>query len=101
MADRPKSRRRLELPGVYNMRDIGGYATADGRLTRWRTLVRSDTLHRLSPASQKTLIDYGIRTVVDLRTTRETLVEPNVFSGSSKVSASYSICGAHWNHLLP
>ena len=76
----------LDLPGVYNMRDIGGYATKDGRLTRWRTLVRSDSLHRLSTESQQTLVDYGIRTVIDLRTTQETLEEPNVFSGSSKVS---------------
>ena len=76
----------LDLPGVYNMRDVGGYATEDGRLTRWRTLVRADSLHRLSPVSQKTLIEYGIRTVIDLRRAKEILDEPDVFSGSSKVS---------------
>ena len=76
----------LDLPGVYNMRDIGGYATEDGRLTRRRTLVRADSLHRLSPISQQALIDYGIRTVIDLRRTQEILDEPDVFSGSSKVS---------------
>ena len=86
MNDPLHSRRRLDLPGLYNMRDVGGYATEDGRVTRWRTLVRSNSPHRLSPASQQTLIDYGIRTVIDLRTTDETLEEPDVFSGSSKVS---------------
>ena len=86
MTDLPQSKRKLDLPGVHNMRDIGGYATEDGRLSRWRTLVRSDNLHRLPPESQQTLIDYGIRTVIDLRRTRETLDEPDVFAGSSKVS---------------
>ena len=77
---------RLDLPGVYNMRDIGGYATKDGRLTRRRTLVRSDNLNQLSTVSQQSLINYGIRTVIDLRTIRETLDESDVFAGSSKVS---------------
>jgi protein-tyrosine phosphatase len=40
----------------------------------------------LSPISQQALIDYGIRTVIDLRRTQEILDEPDVFSGSSKVS---------------
>ena len=36
------------LPGTYNVRDVGGYATRDGRVVRWRTLFRADSLHRLT-----------------------------------------------------
>ena len=78
--------RHLEVEGTYNVRDLGGYGTSDGRRTRWQTLVRADSLHRVPPAYQAALIDYGIRTVIDLRTTAETLAEPNVFSASPNVS---------------
>ncbi|MBL8118134.1 MAG: tyrosine-protein phosphatase, partial [Anaerolineae bacterium] len=30
--------RYIALEGAYNVRDIGGYPTHDGRQTRWRTL---------------------------------------------------------------
>ena len=41
--------RRLDLAGTYNLRDTGGYRTLDGRTTRWRTFLRSDSLHRVPP----------------------------------------------------
>ena len=78
--------RRLELEGAYNVRDLGGYETVDGRSSRWRRFLRADSLHRLSPASQAKLVDYGVRTAVDLRRTDETEVEPNVFVGSAEVA---------------
>ena len=84
MTDTQEPGRRIELPGVYNMRDIGGYQTEDGQHTRWRTFVRADSLHRLSSKSQEELIDLGIRSVIDLRQTTETISEPDVFYGSSK-----------------
>jgi protein-tyrosine phosphatase len=74
------------LAGLRNLRDVGGYATGDGRVTRWRTLFRADALHRLPPASQAELLDqYRIRTVVDLRWPDELLVAPNVFVDSDRV----------------
>ena len=79
-------RRHLEIEGTYNVRDVGGYRTLDGRRTRWKTFLRADDLHGLPPASQRTLIDYGIRTVIDLRTPSETEQAPNVFAGSPEVA---------------
>ena len=38
MIKHPK--RHLILPGVQNLRDLGGYPTADGKLTRWRRVLR-------------------------------------------------------------
>lgn len=57
--------RHLPLEGSYNIRDIGGYLTADGYQTRWKTILRSDSLHRLTPASQQALIEYGIKVEED------------------------------------
>jgi hypothetical protein len=59
--------------------------TADGRRTLWGTFLRADGLHQLTPASQDTLIDYGVRTVVDLRLTRELNLQPDVFADRPEV----------------
>lgn len=78
--------RRLNLECAYNVRDVGGYPTANGRAVRWRTLLRADALHRLSQADQETLLSYGIRTIVDLRHDTEVESAPNVFAHGSAVS---------------
>lgn len=78
--------RHLPLAGTYNVRDIGGYATHAGRTIRWRTCFRADSLHRLEPEAQKTLLDHGVRTVIDLRRSDEIEAAPNVFAGSSSVT---------------
>jgi protein-tyrosine phosphatase len=64
--------RRIAIAGGYNLRDIGGYITRDQRRTRWRTLLRSASLHRLTPASWRMLRDHGVQTIIDLRRTSET-----------------------------
>jgi protein-tyrosine phosphatase len=75
--------RRLELEGTYNVRDLGGYATRDGGHTRWHTLLRADKLNRVTPAGQHTLIDYGVRAIIDLRYSPEVQSEPDVFATST------------------
>ena len=81
----PTATRHLNLEGTYNLRDTGGYPTLDGRAIRWRTFFRSDSLHRLPPVAQTTLMGYGVRTVIDLRRSDELQVAPNVFASSSDV----------------
>ncbi len=78
--------RRLILEGAYNVRDIGGYVTVDERRTRWHTLLRGDSLHRLSAADQAALLAYGVCTSIDLRGPAETRVEPSVFRASEAVT---------------
>ncbi len=60
--------RSYPLDGVFNFRDIGGYAGHDGRTVRWRRVFRSDSVHRVAPAELPAL---GVRTVIDLRRPRE------------------------------
>ncbi len=78
-------RRRLDLEGAYNVRDLGGYETLDGRRTRWGKFLRSDGMHALTAASQDTLIDSGVGTVVDLRLTREVEFRPNALAARPEV----------------
>src|SRR6516225_2972928 len=70
--------RVLALEAAYNFRDLGGYGTTDGRVTRWRTVFRSDGLHRLTAADLGVMQDIDLRTVIDLRTACE-LVERGRF----------------------
>lgn len=78
--------RWLNVTGTRNLRDIGGYETADGRNTRWRTLFRSDSMHRLDEAAQEELLSQGLRSVIDLRHEGETTQTPNVFVNSDRVA---------------
>lgn len=77
--------RHLPLEGSYNIRDIGGYVTVDGYQTSWKKILRSDSLHRLPPASQQALIDYGVKTIIDLRYSSEVNNKPTVFAESSQI----------------
>ena len=63
--------RLIALDGAVNFRDLGGYATVDGRRTRWRVLFRADGLSELSQTDFSVMRDLGIRTVVDLRSGHE------------------------------
>lgn len=59
--------RTLTWDGCFNVRDLGGHTTDDGRVTRFGRVVRADSVHRLSEAGWRAMTDYGVRTVVDLR----------------------------------
>jgi len=66
----------LRWDGCLNVRDLGGHPTEDGGTTRWHRIVRSDSVGNLSPAGWDALVDYGIRTVVDLRFDEERAADP-------------------------
>jgi protein-tyrosine phosphatase len=85
MQDAALPSRHLPLPGTRNLRDVGGYQAAPGRRTRWRTLLRSDSLDRLPAASQAALVQLGLRQAIDLRWPEETVNRPSVFVRSERV----------------
>jgi protein-tyrosine phosphatase len=64
------------LEGGRNFRDLGGYATADGRRVRPGLLFRSGSLSGLAPAAWENLRARGMRTVCDLRTMSERAADP-------------------------
>lgn len=78
--------RVLQLAGTRNLRDLGGYATVDGRRTRWRVLYRSDCLDKIDPEAQQQLIQTGLRTIIDLRDDHEVAERPNVFVSSRQLT---------------
>ena len=64
--------RWLALEGLDNVRDVGGLPLRDGGSTRPGVLLRSASLHYVTPADVEHLVDVlGLRLVLDLRTRRE------------------------------
>ncbi len=68
--------RLLPLEGGCNFRDMGGYATADGRRIRRNKLYRSGVMSYFSPADHERLTALGVRAICDLRRDNERTSEP-------------------------
>jgi protein-tyrosine phosphatase len=88
--------RHLAIPGTLNFRDAGGYPVADGGVTGWRRLFRSDGLHRLSLGATNLLGRLGLRTVLDLRTSAEMQLAPSPvddLAGNGALTMNISLIG--------
>jgi protein-tyrosine phosphatase len=68
--------RLLPFEGGCNFRDVGGYATADGRTVRWGRVFRAGVLSYFTPADSAQLTQLGVRTICDLRRADERAREP-------------------------
>lgn len=73
--------RIVPLSGATNFRDLGGYATADGRHVRWGQIYRSNSLNGLTADDYKIVRGLGVRLVCDLRTDQERKDEPTLWQG--------------------
>jgi protein-tyrosine phosphatase len=72
----------LRWDACLNVRDVGDRPTRAGWRTRSGALVRADSLCRLTPAGRAALIDYGVRTVIDLQRPEEQ-IGPHPFAEAS------------------
>ena len=70
MADAPPTR-RLDLEGVFNFRDIGGYSAASGGVIKRGRVFRADGLNRLTARDVERVRGLNLRTVIDLRSAHE------------------------------
>lgn len=68
--------RDLVWDGCLNVRDLGGHPTEDGAETRFGSIIRADSVGNLTPAGWEALVEYGIRTVIDLRGDHERADDP-------------------------
>jgi protein-tyrosine phosphatase len=66
----------MHAPDLLNLRELGGLPRQSGGTTRRKAYLRSDTLDRLTPEGMKALVDYGLRTIIDLRWPEEVQAEP-------------------------
>jgi protein-tyrosine phosphatase len=63
--------RTLRWDGCVNVRDVGGLPTRRGSVTQSRALVRADSVRTLTDSGWGSLLAYGVRTIIDLRTPEE------------------------------
>ena len=76
MPDHVKQR-HVALEGAANFRDLGGYATSDGRTVKWGQLFRSDNLAHLTDEDLEKVSALGINLVCDFRSEPEKKEEPD------------------------
>jgi protein-tyrosine phosphatase len=80
--------RRIAFQTVFNVRDLGGLPTIEGRTVRRGLLFRADGVHRLDGPDLEVARALGLQTVIDLRTAGE--LERGRFPEH---------LGARWHHL--
>jgi protein-tyrosine phosphatase len=80
----------VPLEGGSNFRDLGGYATSDGRKIKHGAVFRSAHLGTLTDADRRTMSKLGVRTIVDLRGVSEAAETPHRVDG-----VGCRIVGAH------
>jgi protein-tyrosine phosphatase len=89
----------LPIKGARNIRDLGGYATADGRQVKPGKLFRSAELSRLTEEDRQYLADR-VYVVADLRTSAERadVVTPEI-NGVTNVHLPIFEDGGHDNNI--
>lgn len=58
---------RLPLEGAPNVRELGGYPTLDGKVTKHKVFIRGSRLTDLTSKDNNFLKDYGVTDIIDLR----------------------------------
>lgn len=71
------SERLLPMEGAYNVRDMGGYKTIDGKSVKWSRVFRSGDLNKLSTNDLTYLAGVGIKNIVDFRDDAERAAAPD------------------------
>ena len=84
-----KRQRILNIPGVINLRDIGGYPAGNRAITRWGTILRSGTMNGFTPDAGDLFEDFRISTVLDLRRDEELPTDPQPDLGNGHRAVTY------------
>lgn len=74
------------MQGIHNFRDFGGYQTKDGKLIKKGLLYRSGSLDKATDADLEELNALGIKTICDLRSEQERIMEPDRIPDLSPVT---------------
>lgn len=84
------SKRHIALQGAVNFRDLGGYATTDGRHVKWDRIFRSADISKLTDSDLACLQKEHIGSDVDLRGVQESKQAPDRMNPNT----DYILCPA-------
>jgi rhodanese-related sulfurtransferase len=68
--------RVLVWDGCVNVRDLGGLPLEGGGQTRFGVVVRADSIRGLTERGWRALLEYGVRSAIDLRADDEVAADP-------------------------
>ncbi len=77
---------RLPMEKAYNIRELGGYATDNGSVTRYHQFLRSENLTGITKKDITFLLKYGLSAAIDLRGSQEADKYPNPFREDKRVN---------------
>jgi protein-tyrosine phosphatase len=78
--------RKLNVPGVCNMRDIGGYAREDGQSIKWGQIYRSGSLAEITDIGRARLQMLHIKTILDLSSKEDIHAKSPEIEGAKTIS---------------
>jgi len=84
------SKRKVELQGAVNFRDLGGYVTGNGKHVKWGKIYRSADMSKLTDQDLTVLSERKISYDVDLRGTEESERAPDRLNPNT----DYILCPA-------
>ncbi len=105
----------IPLEGASNLRDLGGYRTADGQVVRRGLLFRSAALAKLTAGDLDVVASLGLRTICDFRGVEESArartlvphvrivplpIEPTVGAGLRDILATQEATGEALHAVL-
>ncbi len=80
-----REERMIHLQNLTNVRDLGGYETQEGAYTKSHKYIRAASLCNASKADMRTLFDYGLKVVIDLRSQYECAKYPDHMEDYSNI----------------
>lgn len=73
-----KSNQAFDLEAAENVRELGGYRTKDGKMTKNKVYLRGGNTNNLTKNDVKQLTDYGVKLEIDLRSKLEVDEQPSI-----------------------
>lgn len=84
--------RNINITGIQNFRDLGGYPSYNTKKqVKWGMLYRSAEINHLKDFAFKELKNLGIKTIIDLRTPKETLSKEPLQKGFNIIHIPMSV----------
>lgn len=81
--------RHLYFPNTQNARDLGGLPLQQGGSTHMRAFVRTANLGALTQDGLQQMYDYGLRTIIDLRSAEELVMTPSAIPKGSPLTVHH------------
>jgi protein-tyrosine phosphatase len=88
--------RVLVWDGCVNVRDLGGLPLEGGGETCFGVVVRADSIRGLTERGRQALLDYGVRSAIDLRAPDELAADPPVDAPIPVVRVPLALSNLDW-----